>query len=71
MRQPYYCQLVHSYLEDVQVSVTEAKNKLTQLIAAVEKGERVTIVRRGHPVAEIVQPTRRAPKFGGLRAELV
>jgi prevent-host-death family protein len=27
------------------VSVTEAKNKLTQLLAEVEKGERVTIER--------------------------
>jgi prevent-host-death family protein len=53
----------------MQVSVTTAKNKLTQLIAAVEKGERVTIVRHGHPVVDLV-PTRTArpaPKFGTLR----
>jgi antitoxin (DNA-binding transcriptional repressor) of toxin-antitoxin stability system len=50
------------------VSVTEAKNKLTQLLAAVEKGERVTIERHGHIIAEIVQPApRRIPKFGTLK----
>jgi antitoxin (DNA-binding transcriptional repressor) of toxin-antitoxin stability system len=50
------------------VSVTEAKNKLTQLLTAVEKGERVTIERHGHVIAEIVKPSaKRAPKFGTLR----
>lgn len=50
------------------VSVTEAKNKLTQLLAAVEKGERVTIERHGHVIAEIVKPsTKKVPKFGTLR----
>jgi antitoxin (DNA-binding transcriptional repressor) of toxin-antitoxin stability system len=48
------------------VSVTEAKNKLTQLLTAVEKGERVTIERHGRIIAEIVKPTKRAPKFGTL-----
>jgi len=52
------------------VSVAEAKNKLTQLIQAVEKGERVTICRHGHPVVDLV-PTeagrRIPPKFGTLR----
>lgn len=50
------------------VSVTEAKNKLTQLLTAVEKGERVTIERHGHIIAEIVKPCpKRAPKFGTLK----
>lgn len=34
-------------------SVAEAKNKLTQLIAAAERGEAVTITRHGRPVVEI------------------
>jgi antitoxin (DNA-binding transcriptional repressor) of toxin-antitoxin stability system len=38
------------------VSVTEAKNKLTQLLTAVEKGERMTIERHDHIIAEIVKP---------------
>jgi len=35
--------------------VAEAKNKLTELIRAVEGGERVTICRRGVPVADMVR----------------
>ena len=50
------------------VSVTEAKNKLTQLLTAVEKGERVTIERHGHIIAEIVKPSvRTVPRFGTLK----
>jgi prevent-host-death family protein len=48
------------------VSVTEAKNKLTQLLTAVEKGERVTIERHGRIIAEIVKPSaKRVPKSSG------
>jgi antitoxin (DNA-binding transcriptional repressor) of toxin-antitoxin stability system len=50
------------------VSVTEAKKKLTQLLMAVEKGERVTIQRHGRVIAEIVRPSlKKAPKFGTLK----
>lgn len=50
------------------VSVTEAKNKLTQLLTAVESGERVTIERHGRIIAEIVRPSpKRVPKFGTLK----
>lgn len=53
------------------MSVTEAKNKLTQLLTAVEKGERVTIERHGHVIAEIVKPSaKRLPKFGTLKGVL-
>lgn len=52
----------------MNVSVTEAKNKLTQLLAAVEQGERVTIRRHGRVIAELVQPSaRRLPTFGTLK----
>ena len=52
----------------MNVSVTEAKNKLTQLLTAVERGERVTIERHGHIIAEIVKPSaKRVPNFGTLR----
>lgn len=48
--------------------MTEAKNKLTQLLTAVERGERVTIERHGHIIAEIVKPSpKRTPKFGSLK----
>jgi antitoxin (DNA-binding transcriptional repressor) of toxin-antitoxin stability system len=60
--------LENSQNMDMTVSVTEAKNKLTQLLAAVEKGERVTIERHGRAVAEIVKPAgKRKPKFGTLK----
>ena len=52
----------------MNVSVTEAKNRLTQLLAAVEQGERVSIRRHGRVIAELVQPSaRRAPRFGTLK----
>ena len=57
----------------MKVSVAEAKNKLTQLLQAVEKGERVTICRHGKPIADLVQTgsaTRRAPKFGTLKRKI-
>lgn len=41
---------------------------MTQLLTAVQKGERVTIERHGHPIAELVQPLgKRVPKFGTLK----
>ena len=50
------------------VSVTEAQNKLTQLLMAVEKGERVTIERHGHIIAEVVKPSvKKIPQFGTLK----
>ena len=53
---------------NVNVGVTEAKNKLTQLLTAVERGERVTIERHGHIIAEIVKPSaKRVPNFGTLK----
>lgn len=52
----------------MNVSVTEAKNKLTQLLTAVERGERVFIRRHGRVIAELVQPSaKRAPRFGTLK----
>ena len=54
----------------MNVSVSEAKNKLTQLIQAVENGERVTICRQGKPIVDLV-PTdtaeQKPPKFGTMK----
>jgi len=36
------------------VAIYEAKNHLSELLAAVEKGETVSITRRGRPVARLV-----------------
>jgi antitoxin (DNA-binding transcriptional repressor) of toxin-antitoxin stability system len=49
------------------------KNKLPELIKAVENGESVTICRRGAPVADIVrtkQPHRKTRKLGTLKGKI-
>jgi prevent-host-death family protein len=57
----------------MQVSVADAKNKLPELIKAVEAGEPVTVCRRGVPVVDLV-PTKatrgRTPRFGTLRGRI-
>ncbi len=57
----------------MKVSVADAKNKLPELIKAVEDGEPVTICRRGVPVVDLVRSSktdRRKPKFGTLRGKI-
>jgi prevent-host-death family protein len=61
------------YTENMKVNVANAKNKLPELIKAVEAGLSVTICRRGVPVADLVR-TKKAlvdkPKFGSLKGRL-
>ncbi|MGA7559687.1 MAG: type II toxin-antitoxin system prevent-host-death family antitoxin [Terriglobales bacterium] len=57
----------------MQISVADAKNKLPELIKAVEDGEPVTICRRGVPVVDIVRtkkPTRKKRKLGTLKGQI-
>lgn len=57
----------------MQVSVADAKNKLPELIRAVEDGQPVTICRRGVPVVEIVRskkPTRKKRTLGTLKGKI-
>jgi len=57
----------------MQVSVADAKNKLPELIRAVEDGQRVTICRRGVPVADIVRTrksSRKARILGTLKGKI-
>lgn len=35
------------------VSIADAKNRLSELVKRVEAGERITLTRRGHPVARL------------------
>lgn len=37
-----------------QIGAFEAKNRLSELLAAVENGEEVTITKHGRPVAKLV-----------------
>ena len=57
----------------MQFSVADAKNKLPELIKAVEDGEPVTICRRGVPVVDIVrtkQPSRKQRTLGTLKGKI-
>ena len=57
----------------MQVSVVDAKNKLPELIRAVEDGQPVTICRRGVPVVDIVRtkkPTRKTRILGTLKGKI-
>jgi len=57
----------------MKISVADAKNKLPELIKAVEAGESVTICRRGIPVVDIV-PTKisgsKKPIFGSMKERI-
>ncbi len=49
-------------------SVTEAQDKLVELINAVEAGEQVTITRDNKPVVDLVpSKPKQAPKFGTMK----
>jgi prevent-host-death family protein len=57
----------------MQVNIADAKNKLPELIKAVEDGESVTICRRGVPVVDIVrtkEPTRKKRRLGTLKGKI-
>jgi len=57
----------------MQVSVAEAKNKLPELIRAVEAGEPVTVCRRGMPVVDLVRTRAgkgRKPRLGTLKGRI-
>ena len=65
--------ILDSYCNCMEVSVADAKNKLPELIRAVEDGEPVIICRRGVPVVDIVRtkkPAKRKPRFGTLRGKI-
>ena len=53
----------------MDVSIAEAKNRLPELIRAVENGEKVVITRHGKPVAQITPPPteRRQVRLGGMK----
>ena len=53
----------------MDVSIAEAKNRLPEIIRAVEGGERVIITRHGKPVAQIspAPPDRRQARLGGMK----
>jgi prevent-host-death family protein len=56
----------------MDVSTAEAKNRLPQLIRAVEAGEEVIITRHGKPVAQLAPPpaAKRKVVFGGMKGRI-
>ena len=56
----------------MEVSVEEAKDRLLELIGAVEDGEEVVITRDGRPVAQIAlpPPPRRKSVLDGMRGRI-
>jgi len=55
-----------------RVSLREANQKFATCIAEVEAGERLVLLRRGKPVAEIIPYTKRVdPKREAARKELI
>jgi prevent-host-death family protein len=51
------------------VSVAEAKDRLPELIRAVEAGEKIVITRHGRPVAQLAPApiTRRRVRLGAMK----
>ena len=56
----------------MEFSTAEAKNRLPQLIRAVEAGEEVIITRHGKPVAQLTAPppVRQKARFGGMKGRV-
>ena len=56
----------------MDVSIAEAKNRLPELIRAVEAGGKVVITRHGKPVAQISgSPSeRRHARLGGMKGPI-
>ena len=50
-----------------QVNVHEAKTHLSELLAAVERGEEVVIARRGKPIAKITPCDQPSKKKGRIK----
>jgi len=51
----------------MQVSLTEVKSKLHSILAHVEKGEEIVILRRGKKVARIVPPKKELKPLPSLK----
>jgi len=49
----------------MQVNIFDAKNSLSRLVAAAERGEEVVLARNGLPVAQLVRYERPAVKPPG------
>jgi prevent-host-death family protein len=55
----------------LEISVGDARDKLTQLLKAVEDGEQVTITRNGRPVADLVPAIAKSRRKFGTMTHLI
>ena len=53
----------------MQVSVTDAKGQLTELVRRAEAGDEIVLTRHGHPVVRLV-PLKTAPDMQSRRVLL-
>ncbi len=60
---------IYGYTVLMDVSIAEAKNRLPELIRAVEAGSAVVITRHGKPVAQLTPAPvdRRQVRLGGMK----
>ena len=55
----------------IKVNVHEAKTNLSRLLAKVETGEEVVIIRRGTPVARMVRVQKQGKRqFGSMKGRI-
>ncbi|HUE02487.1 MAG TPA: type II toxin-antitoxin system prevent-host-death family antitoxin [Bryobacteraceae bacterium] len=59
-------------LNAMDVSIADARNRLTRLVRQVEEGESVVITRNGKPVAQLVPAPakRRKVRLGSMRERI-
>jgi len=62
----------YGYNYFMDVNTADAKNRLPELIRAVEQGELVVITRHGQPVAQLGPPPKPARKvrFDGMKGRI-
>jgi prevent-host-death family protein len=54
----------------MQMNVADAKARLSELIAAAERGEEVIIARAGQPVVRLVPTQARGLRLGALKGSV-
>ena len=54
----------------MQMNVAEAKAKLSELVAAAERGEEVVIARGGRPAVRLVPATQASVRLGPLKGRV-
>jgi prevent-host-death family protein len=56
-------------IASMEFGTGDAKNRLTELLRAAERGEQIVITRHGRPVAQITPPPakRRKARLGGMK----